>query len=1214
MSGKKHKGVSHFEPSSQTQKNTDRSSLRTAINKTGAGDLATPGNGSRLPLHETAVALSTHPARITVRRRRMSDIAVMIFAAGAMATAFPSHCVAASADGGGAGATSAAGDGGAGGGGNEGGGGVGGNAGTSAGTAGTAGDGGDGAGANHNTGGPGTGGTTGGTSLQGAGVDGSNAGQFGGGGGGGAAGLVVSSSGTRVINASYSGGSGGVGGSGSLGQAGGGGGGAGIIFTGGGTLTISGSNTIDGGSGGSSAVHNGGGGGGGVGIFVDGGTLNVESGADLRGGAGGLRGGGGGAGAAITSNVVVNNDGGLGGGQGEPGTTTTGIAAGVPGSGLLVLGSDNTINNSANGVIAAGGVSPGVALGTALYVAGNNNSIFDAGSILGSTGSGGFFGDAVELAGNNNRFELQDGAGFHGNVVSTGQNNIFALGGAANGTFDLSSIVSSINATSNATQFAGFSQYQKTGTSTWTATGAVGDSTPWAIEQGTLALSGTGDLSAASSVTVGTGATTGTLDISGVTASTSTLQSLAGNASGQVVLGSKTLNISNGQNQNFQGVISGTGGVTMSGGEQTLSGANTYSGGTLLNGGILSIASDSNLGASTGALAFNGGTLENTASTQSSRAVTLDAGGGTFQTDADLTLTGPITGTGALTKTGAGVLITTADNTYTGDATIASGTLAVGDASHPGAALSGGGATQVDAGATLGGYGSVTGTVTNNGTVAVANAVPGFAGNANGNFTINGTLTSNGLVSVGGTGVGNALVVTNYVGGAGSTINLNTYLGGDGSPSDLVKINGGTATGSSRLTFHNVGGAGAVTTGNGILVVDAINGGTTAAGAFTGGVAVGPYQYSLYRGAADGSDSNDYYLRSTIDCTAAPAVCGSPTPTPTPSTTIPDYRSGISLYMAVPSMALNYGESLMDSLQQRMGEDEQFESRGSKNDGTWGRVIAQHGWRNGGALGIYGTRGPSFNYDTYAAQGGIDVYRNQRKDGSRDFAGVYGAVGQISGDVTNFDGAPAGRDQLTGYTLGGYWTHFGASGWYLDAQAQGTRYDVNASSPSDMTLKTSGYGLGSSLQGGYPIPLPNNWSIVPQAQLVYQNLSLNDSGDTASSVYFHNANSLAGRIGAEVKKSWLFDSSSTHAEILNTWFRTDLRQEFVANPRVSFSSATGPVAFESDSRGSQVELSAGVTAQFRSVAFYASAGYDFGVGVENHSNGYGGKVGLRYNW
>jgi hypothetical protein len=115
-------------------------------------------------------------------------------------------------------------------------------------------------------------------------------------------------------------------------------------------------------------------------------------------------------------------------------------------------------------------------------------------------------------------------------------------------------------------------------------------------------------------------------------------------------------------------------------------------------------------------------------------------------------------------------------------------------------------------------------------------------------------------------------------------------------------------------------------------------------------------------------------------------------------------------------------------------------------------------------------------------------------------------------------------------------------------------------------------------------------------------------------VYFHNANSLAGRIGAEVKKSWLFDSSSTHAQILNTWFRTDLRQEFVANPRVSFSSATGPVAFESDSRGSQVELSAGVTAQFRSVAFYASAGYDFGVGVENHSNGYGGKVGLRYNW
>src|SRR5262249_44319203 len=63
----------------------------------------------------------------------------------------------------------------------------------------------------------------------------------------------------------------------------------------------------------------------------------------------------------------------------------------------------------------------------------------------------------------------------------------------------------------------------------------------------------------------------------------------------------------------------------------TLTGANTYSGGTNLNGGILAVNSDANLG--TGALSFNGGTLEALAAgggIPSSKTVMLNARGGTF--------------------------------------------------------------------------------------------------------------------------------------------------------------------------------------------------------------------------------------------------------------------------------------------------------------------------------------------------------------------------------------------------------------------------------------------------------------------------------------------------------------------------------------------------------------------------------------------------------
>src|SRR5271165_671484 len=125
----------------------------------------------------------------------------------------------------------------------------------------------------------------------------------------------------------------------------------------------------------------------------------------------------------------------------------------------------------------------------------------------------------------------------------------------------------------------------------------------------------------------------------------------------------------------FAGVISGTGAVSQNGaGTVTLTAANSYSGGTNFNAGILAVTSDGNLG--TGALSFNGGTLEALAAgggITSSKAVTLNAGGGTFLADSGTTstLSGSISGVGSLTKNGAGKLILTGTNTYSGDTNVA---------------------------------------------------------------------------------------------------------------------------------------------------------------------------------------------------------------------------------------------------------------------------------------------------------------------------------------------------------------------------------------------------------------------------------------------------------------------------------------------------------------------------------------------------------------
>jgi hypothetical protein len=41
-------------------------------------------------------------------------------------------------------------------------------------------------------------------------------------------------------------------------------------------------------------------------------------------------------------------------------------------------------------------------------------------------------------------------------------------------------------------------------------------------------------------------------------------------------------------------------------------------------------------------------------------------------------------------------------------------------------------------------------------------------------------------------------------------------------------------------------------------------------------------------------------------------------------------------------------------------------------------------------------------------------------------AGLYAAVGVLKGDVTHFDRTFAGTNTLNAYSVGGYWTHFGA--------------------------------------------------------------------------------------------------------------------------------------------------------------------------------------------
>ena len=139
----------------------------------------------------------------------------------------------------------------------------------------------------------------------------------------------------------------------------------------------------------------------------------------------------------------------------------------------------------------------------------------------------------------------------------------------------------------------------------------------------------------------------------------------------------------NGQNVTFAGNLTSSGGVLtkIGSGTLTLSGNNTYSGGTTLDAGTLALGSANAIGSS-GTITFNGGVLQyslNNTTDYSSRFSNAASQQYDIDTNGQVT---PVTFAsalnsvgGSLTKLGAGTLVLSAVNGYTGATTISAGTL-----------------------------------------------------------------------------------------------------------------------------------------------------------------------------------------------------------------------------------------------------------------------------------------------------------------------------------------------------------------------------------------------------------------------------------------------------------------------------------------------------------------------------------------------------------
>lgn len=563
-----------------------------------------------------------------------------------------------------------------------------------------------------------------------------------------------------------------------------------------------------------------------------------------------------------------------------------------------------------------------------------------------------------------------------------------------------------------------------------------------------------------------------------------------------------------------------------------LNGNNLYSGGTVIDAGAVQVSEDTNLGASEGGITLAGGTLRYTQGFSSDRGVTLIEGGGTIDTQAfNAGLTNIIAGEGELTKRGSGTLTLSGDNLFQGTTHISEGVLQLGNGGSSGnlagnidnqgtlvldrsdtftlpGDISGTGMVWQQgtgvarlaganswSGLTLVEQGTLQGAAENTFSAASAHVVSQNATLDTGGYNQRvASLLNQGTVNLRGGDVGSTLTVTgNYVGSDG-TLKIAAQQHSPGVADRLV-IDGGTASGRTLLDI-DVSQLGEPTEGDGIMVVEALNGGTTTAqttkDAFTIGADVllsGAYQYQLFAGNAEGA-GEDWFLRA-------------------------GYRPDVPGFDTLGAIIRQADLAVLGTLHQRVGDEQPWRADVAEDQQSrfWMRYLVKSVDQQ---INDPLQSRTSSNYN--GMQVGGDMYQDAQWR-----AGIYGTF--LDND-TSISGRNGDTDSLAYNStfstyIGGYATWTDESGFYVDNVLQYGYHAVDLKNGrSRETVHPDGNSFAASVEIGRPWQLGDStWKIEPQAQLIYQYSDFDSvtlDGASQTRVDVNPDGSLITRIGARL--------------------------------------------------------------------------------------------------
>lgn len=251
----------------------------------------------------------------------------------------------------------------------------------------------------------------------------------------------------------------------------------------------------------------------------------------------------------------------------------------------------------------------------------------------------------------------------------------------------------------------------------------------------------------------------------------------------------------------------------------------------------------------------------------------------------------------------------------------------------------------------------------------------------------------------------------------------------------------------------------------------------------------------------------------------------------------------VSAYVLMPKVNMEMGYSTVGTLHERRGENRilDLENMSADKGQIWTRIY-------GSGLNENGTDRFQYEGNLYGVQIGHDFKINKDKNGNDHLLGGYISYNRANTDFFDEYRAENGKISDSKYTgkgksesisLGITKTKYTPKGSYYDLVGQVSYLQNKYNSRDDYSAKQNGFGLLLSGEAGksFNISKNGNWSVEPQAQLIYQYLNTKSFNDGLRNVNQDNRNGLRGRAGVRLAYNGDNGNSRTNSyyAVANMW-------------------------------------------------------------------------------